>query len=317
MGPLLVVVASLLMASSPLPVRAATAVVTTIFVDHSGRGQFKTIQEAVNAVPSNNNQWIRIHVAAGVYEEQVRIPVDKGFILLEGEGRDQTSIEWGAHATLMTSDPDSATFSLLAESFVAKRITFKNTYSGVTMAPALAAIIWADKAAFYDCSFVGFQDTLCDMSGRHYFKDCRIEGAVDFIFGIGQSIYERCTLVSLGDGWITAHGRSNPFDPSGFVFKHCTITGIGKTHLGRAWGPLSTVVFFHTFMSDIIVPEGWQAWFNARHLSEITYVESSCTGPGSNTSSRVSWEKQLTNADLLKYISMAYINHDGWLEKLP
>ncbi|CAA6654105.1 unnamed protein product [Spirodela intermedia] len=283
MGPLLVVVASLLVASSPLPVRAATAVVTTIFVDHSGRGQFKTIQEAVNAVPSNNNQWIRIHVAAGVYEEQVRIPVDKGFILLEGEGRDQTSIEWG----------------------------------GVTMAPALAAIIWADKAAFYDCSFVGFQDTLCDMSGRHYFKDCRIEGAVDFIFGIGQSIYERCTLVSLGDGWITAHGRSNPFDPSGFVFKHCTITGIGKTHLGRAWGPLSTVVFFHTFMSDIIVPEGWQAWFNARHLSEITYVESSCTGPGSNTSSRVFWEKQLTNADLLKYISMAYINHDGWLEKFP
>ena len=66
----------------------------------------------------------------------------------------------------------------------------QNTYRGTTVVPALAAIIWADKAAFYDCNFVGYQDTLCDMSGRHYFKDCRIEGAVDFIFGIGQSIYE-------------------------------------------------------------------------------------------------------------------------------
>lgn len=51
-------------------------------------------------------------------------------------------------------------------------------------------MIAGDKASFYRCSFYGVQDTLWDVEGRHYFKGCFIEGAVDFIFGAGQSIYE-------------------------------------------------------------------------------------------------------------------------------
>lgn len=55
---------------------------------------------------------------------------------------------------------------------------------------ALAARIYGDKSSFYECGFMGFQDTLWDVSGRHYFKNCYIEGGVDFIWGNGQSIYE-------------------------------------------------------------------------------------------------------------------------------
>lgn len=55
---------------------------------------------------------------------------------------------------------------------------------------AVAARIIGDKSAFYKCRFVGFQDTLWDVQGKHYFKSCTIEGAVDFIFGDGQSLYE-------------------------------------------------------------------------------------------------------------------------------
>jgi hypothetical protein len=56
--------------------------------------------------------------------------------------------------------------------------------------PAVAAMITGDKTAFYQCGFAGVQDTLWDEAGRHYFKRCTIQGAVDFIFGSGQSIYE-------------------------------------------------------------------------------------------------------------------------------
>ncbi len=49
--------------------------------------------------------------------------------------------------------------------------------------------ISGDMAAFYSCSFFGGQDTLCDDTGRHYFKNCYIEGSIDFVFGNGQSIY--------------------------------------------------------------------------------------------------------------------------------
>lgn len=44
-------------------------------------------------------------------------------------------------------------------------------------------------AAFYNVRFYGFQDTLCDDRGRHFFKDCYIEGTADFIFGNARSIY--------------------------------------------------------------------------------------------------------------------------------
>lgn len=54
---------------------------------------------------------------------------------------------------------------------------------------ALAMRISGDKAAFYNCKFIGFQDTLCDDKGRHFFKDCFIQGTYDFIFGNGKSIY--------------------------------------------------------------------------------------------------------------------------------
>ena len=71
------------------------------------------------------------------------------------------------------------------------RYLMQNTYNGfANLTPAVAAWILGDKSAFYNCSFIGFQDTLADMLGRHYYKGCYIEGVVDFIFGYGQSIYE-------------------------------------------------------------------------------------------------------------------------------
>lgn len=51
-------------------------------------------------------------------------------------------------------------------------------------------MIQGDKGAFYRVAFLGFQDTLYDKEGRHYFKDCYIRGTIDFIFGDGTSYYE-------------------------------------------------------------------------------------------------------------------------------
>lgn len=55
---------------------------------------------------------------------------------------------------------------------------------------AVAFRISADTAAFFGCRFLGAQDTLYDHLGRHYYKDCYIEGSVDFIFGNALSLFE-------------------------------------------------------------------------------------------------------------------------------
>lgn len=61
---------------------------------------------------------------------------------------------------------------------------------GAVGAQALAMRIAGDQAAFYGCGFYGAQDTLHDDRGRHYFKECFIEGSIDFVFGNGRSLYE-------------------------------------------------------------------------------------------------------------------------------
>lgn len=54
----------------------------------------------------------------------------------------------------------------------------------------MALRISSDQAAFYGCGFYGAQDTLNDDHGRHYFKDCFIQGSIDFIFGNARSLFE-------------------------------------------------------------------------------------------------------------------------------
>ncbi|URD79262.1 pectinesterase [Musa troglodytarum] len=163
---------------------AAASIAKTIVVNPSGTGDFRSVQEAVNSVPDYNNQWIKIHLASGVYS------------LLEGEGAQKTSIEWGDYASDSRGHDTAScgTFTSYASNIVVAGITFKNTYDGYSHTKqAVAALIAGDKSSLYSCGFVGYQDTLADLFGRHYFKGCYIQGVTDFIFGLGQSIYEVST----------------------------------------------------------------------------------------------------------------------------
>ncbi|KAF3340515.1 putative pectinesterase 29 [Carex littledalei] len=242
--------------------------------------------------------------------------------MLEGEGSDQTRIEWGDHAhDGQHTTASSTTFSCYASNFMARDISFKNTFNGIlsSMSQAVAVLVAGDKSAFYRCSFVGIQDTLCDLTGRHYYQDCYIEGALDFIFGQGQSIFERCTISTVsgveGIGYITAQGRDSKDDWSGFVFKSCNITGSSQTYLGRAWRPYARVILYDTYMTDIITPLGWDAWqFNGWDTS---FVEAKCRGAGAKRRGRVQWMKTLSGKALRHYTSLRYINRDRWIQAQP
>jgi pectin methylesterase-like acyl-CoA thioesterase len=73
---------------------------------------------------------------------------------------------------------------------IIKQNTYNNPNWNNPRRTAVAAMISGDKSAFYRCGFYGLQDTLWDDQGRHYYKKCTIQGAVDYIFGAGQSIFE-------------------------------------------------------------------------------------------------------------------------------
>lgn len=64
-----------------------------------GNGCYKTVQEAVDAAPENDNRGGRfvIHIKAGVYEETVRIPIEKKNVVFLGDGMGKTVITGSAH----------------------------------------------------------------------------------------------------------------------------------------------------------------------------------------------------------------------------
>ncbi|KAF5462732.1 hypothetical protein F2P56_018715 [Juglans regia] len=201
----------------------------------------------------------------------------------------------------------------------------KRTKGEVKIKQAVAARIYGDKSAFYGCGFIGFQDTLWDATGRHYYKNCYIEGGVDFIWGTGQSIYEDClinatagTLLSPDSvSYVTAQGRNSSGETSGFVFRRGIVFGTGRILLGRAYGLYSRVIFHNTILERAVAPEGWDAWNSKWHEDKLTYAEVDCKGPGSDTSKRVKWMKKLRPSELYQFSTPRFINQDGWLDSQP
>ncbi|XP_045810127.1 putative pectinesterase 52 [Trifolium pratense] len=209
-----------------------------------------------------------------MYREKVHIPIEKPCIILKGSGSNTTIIAYNDSANNVGTS-DSATFISSPPNVVVSGISFKNTYG--SNGPAVAANFYGDKSAIFECSFFGYQDTLLISSGRSYFKNCFIQGEVDFICGEGQSYFENCVINAVQEksksiGFVTAQLREKPNDPNGFVFKGGSIIGIGQVNLGRPWGPYSRVIFWETYFSSVITPEGWNLWHVRGDQKESTYI---------------------------------------------
>ncbi|KAL8143395.1 hypothetical protein V2J09_016427 [Rumex salicifolius] len=296
----------------------------TIKVNKNGAkaGDFISVQEAINSLPLINTCRVVISIGAGTYKEKVEIPARMGYVTVEGEGAEKTVIEW--NDTAVTVGPSgqplgtfaSATFAVNSPNFIAKNITFKNTAGG-SRKQAVAIRVSGDKAALIGCRFIGEQDTLYDHAGRHYFKDCYVEGSVDFVFGNGLSLYEGCHLHAAASfGAVTAQKRGGLLDQTGFSFVGCRVTGSGALYLGRAWGPFSRVVFAYTYMDDIIIPTGWYDWGDRSRRMTVFFGQYKCSGPGSEYGARVAWSRELTTTQAAPFISLDFIDGYGWLKKL-
>ncbi|XP_073393916.1 probable pectinesterase 53 isoform X2 [Physcomitrium patens] len=158
-----------------------------------GVGHFTTVQAAIDHVPVNNDRRVHIIVAPGVYKEKIVVPSSKPYVTILGGGWNNTILQWNDTADCADKEGAklgtywSASLAVEAQYFIARNITIKNTASmpaaGAAGKQAVALRVTGDTAAFYGCRFMSTQDTLYDHVGRHYFKDCYIEGSIDFVFG--------------------------------------------------------------------------------------------------------------------------------------
>ncbi|XP_050219863.1 putative pectinesterase 63 [Mercurialis annua] len=284
---------------------------------------FETINDAVNSIPVNNKQRTIIWINGGEYWEKITINISKPFITFYGDPEDMPTIVFNGTAAVYGT-VYSATVAVESRYFMAVNVAFVNSAPmpdvNRTGAQAVSMRISGDKAAFHNCKFVGFQDTLCDDKGRHFFRDCYIIGTVDFIFGNGKSLYLNTTIESVAKdtGVITAQARQNVSDDSGFTFIHCNLTGIGNnTYLGRAWKESPRVVFAYTYMGSLINEAGWSTGKHPESNRSAYYGEYKCEGAGAFSSGRVSYAKLLSDEEAKPFLSMTYINGNKWLIPPP
>ncbi len=291
-------------------------------VAKDGSGDFKTVQEAFDAVPDFRKNETKILLKPGTYKEKLVLAASKTNISLIGEDAANTLITHDDFAQKKNKFGEemgttgSTSFYVFGDGFYAKNITFENSSGPVGQ--AVAVRVDGDKVVFEKCRFLGFQDTLYPHGdrSRQYYKDCYIEGTVDFIFGWSTAVFDNCEIFSKnGGGYVTAASTEEATE-FGFVFIDCKLTSdgeAGSVYLGRPWRDFAQTVFINTEMGAHIKAEGWHNWNKPNAEETAFYAEFGSKGAGANASQRVSWSHQLTEEEALKYSVKAVLaGVDDW-----
>ncbi len=287
-------------------------------VSQDGKGDFSTIQQAVDASKAFPDQRVTIFVKNGTYREKVRVPSCNSQLSIIGESADKTILTFndffnrigkGRNSTFYTG-----TLTVEANDFVLENITVENFAGPVGQAVALH--VEGDRCLFVNCRFLGSQDTLyaAGRFSRQYFLRCYVEGTTDFIFGEATALFEECEIHCKADSYITA--ASTPEGkPFGFVFNGCRINaagGVTKVFLGRPWRSFAKVAYLNCEMGSFIRPDGWDNWSKAENEQTAQFAEYGNHGEGALLSGRVGWSKKLSEKQVSAYTKEQIFVPLGW-----
>ncbi|XP_047339287.1 pectinesterase-like [Impatiens glandulifera] len=296
-------------------------------VAKDGSGKYKTIKDAIKAVPQKSKKRFVIYVKKGVYKENVEISKNTWNVMMIGDGMTATVVTGSRNVVDGTPTFQSATFAVKGKGFIARDMGFQNT-AGSAKHQAVALMSTADQSVFYRCRMDAFQDTLYPHSNRQFYRECVITGTVDFIFGNSAVVFQNCNIIPRlpmkgQQNTITAQGKSDPNQNTGITIQGGTLTAAGdligksvKTYLGRPWKNYATTVFIHTNMvGNLITPAGWLPWVGNSAPDTIFYVEYQNSGVGSSTKNRVKWKglKLLPANQVSKFTVNSFIGGNNWL----
>ncbi|MQL85972.1 hypothetical protein Taro_018495, partial [Colocasia esculenta] len=294
-----------------------------------GNGCYHTVQEAVNAAPDNGRERFVIYIKEGVYDETVRIPFEKTNVVFLGDGMGKTIITGSLNVGLLGLNTyNTPTVAVAGDGFMAKRLTIENS-AGPGAQQAVAFMSDSDLSMLEEVELLGHQDTLYAHGLRQFYKSCRIAGTVDFIFGNAAAVFQDCLIIvrprqlnpEMGEtNTVTAHGRTDPAQSTGYVFQNCLVNGtadymalyrqnpaVHNNYLGRPWKEYSRTVFIRCNLGELIRPEGWLPWREDFALKTLFYGEFQSTGPGGDPAVRVAWSNQIPAAHVGVYAAPSFI----------
>ncbi|KAI3684117.1 hypothetical protein L6452_33336 [Arctium lappa] len=300
-----------------------------VTVAKDGSGDYTTVAAAVVGAPSRSGSRYVIKIAAGVYRENVEIPITKTNLMFIGDGTSNTIITGSRSVAAGSTTFNSPTVAAMGDGFLARDITFENVV-GASGNQAVALRVGSDLSAFYRCGIQGYQDTLYVHSNCQFYVDCMVVGTVDFIFGNAAVVFQDCDIQVCRPNpkqknTITAQGRTDPNQNTGIVIQKCTITATSDlkpveasfpTYLGRPGKEYSRTVVMQSSISEVINPAGWYPWNGDFALETLYYREYQNTGAGADTSERVTWPGWgviKTTAEANRFTPGTFIAGGTWL----
>ena len=256
-------------------------------VAQDGTGNYKTVQEAIDAAPTGRIAPWLIFVKSGTYEELVTIPENKPFIHLIGQDKEKTVICYWINNggtndigwEYSTNNPNSKTYGkqgvvqVNSTDFYTENISYIDSYGVERQAGPMGLAMSSrnDRQAFNNCQFRSYQDTwytdVRNSSARQYVNNCLIEGAVDFYYGAGDNFIENSTFRLAREGSVIVAPSHQAGTKWGYVMVNNVIDGKGGANkLGRAWQNQPMAVWINTTLKTTIAPEGWSEWHIAPKL---------------------------------------------------
>ncbi len=237
-----------------------------------------------------------VELAPGEY--RAKLVLSTPGLTLRGAGAGRTRLCWDDYAKKLDSQGrEYNTFRTWTVAVCAPGVTLldlavvNDALRPEEKGQEVALSVCADRFTMERCALSSTQDTLFlgplpdDLIARYQgflpdplrrpglcrqtFRDCLVEGTVDFIFGCGAATFDRCELRSLvdarGHGYLAAPAHA-PEQDRGFLFRRCRLTAqegvpAGSVYLARPWRDYGLCEFEDcAILGDHIAPAGFDKW---------------------------------------------------------
>lgn len=269
-----------------------------------------------------------VRLAEGEYRAKAAV-FTPGLTLI-GAGADRTRIVWDDYAKkLDSSGVEYNTFRTWTLAVCADGVTLRDlSVVNDSLRPEekgqeVALTVYGDRFSMERCRLTSTQDTLFlgplpdDLIERYddflphwlrpskscaqRFTDCLIEGTVDFIFGCGEAVFDRCEIRSLVDARGTGYAAAPAHElrqTRGFLFQGCRFTcqeGVapGSVYLARPWRDYGLCVFQNCAYEEHVSPLGFDKWNDTRRDRTARFYEDR------PAEGRVSWVRPVGAAPLV------------------
>lgn len=314
----------------------------TVSKTRKGNAIFSSLQKAIHSMEQDESIPYTILIEPGTYLEKVELIRSNVHII--GENPDTCILSYYDSGLALHADGRKVgtfrSYTLLMDGNynTLKNVTIENTAGfGRIAGQAIALYCDGDQILVENCKLLGHQDTLFTgplppapmepggfigpkefaprLIGKQLFRNCYIQGDIDFIFGSASVWFENCHIHSLAlpndlypqsdpnhpliHGYITAASTPEGED-CGYIFHECLLTGDapeGSVYLGRPWRNFAKTRFLNCNLGPHIHPNGFHDWNKKEAQASVLYGEYKNLGPGSFISKRSTFVKQLSKEE--------------------